>query len=231
MYQIGVFSGDQAVWNLLQTVTLSKYPLKLYKYLSKMELEQEADSGNILSDILLLDIQHMRDGITFAKNIQEKDRHVRLIFIASATNELSCIFETEPTYLLLKPFSNIQLNHAIEKAMAQLQKSEKQFLALYFRDKFMRIPLQEIFYIQSDRRYLIIYWNNEISTVMMKMSEMMEKLPDYFVRCHQSYVVNICKIMRFEKNQILLENGISIAVSRNRLEAARDAIKKYYILK
>lgn len=228
MYQIGVFSGDQAVWNLLQTVTLSKYPLKLYKYLSKMELEQEADSGNILSDILLLDIQHMRDGVTLAKNIQEKDRHVRLIFIARATNELSCIFETEPTYLLLKPFSNIQLNHAIEKAMAQLQKSEKQFLVLYFRDKFMRIPLQEIFYIQSDRRYLIIYWKNEISTVMMKMSEIMEKLPDYFLRCHQSYVVNICKIMRFEKNQILLENGISIAVSRNRLEAARDAIQKYY---
>lgn len=67
MYQIGVFSEDKAVWGCLQTNVLPKYLLKLYKYLSKMELEQEANSGNVLSDILVLDIQHMRGGITFAK--------------------------------------------------------------------------------------------------------------------------------------------------------------------
>lgn len=229
MYQIGVFSEDKAVWNCLQTATLSQYPLKLYKYLSKMELEQEASSGNVLSDILILDIQHMRDGITFAKNIQEKDKHVRLIFISGATNELSYIFETQPTYLLLKPFNNMQLYHAVQKAIVELQKNEKQFLALYFRDKLLRIPLQEILYIQSDRRYLNIYRKDEINTVMMKISEIMKKLPDYFVRCHQSYVVNISKIVKFEKNQILLENGIYITVSRNRLETARDAIQNYYV--
>lgn len=229
MYQIGVFSEDKAVWNCLQTATLSQYPLKLYKYLSKMELEQEASSGNVLSDILILDIQQMRDGITFAKNIQEKDKHVRLIFISGATNELSYIFETQPTYLLLKPFSNMQLYHAVQKAIVELQKNEKQFLALYFRDKLLRIPLQEILYIQSDRRYLNIYRKDEINTVMMKISEIMKKLPDYFVRCHQSYVVNISKIVKFEKNQILLENGIYITVSRNRLETARDAIQNYYV--
>lgn len=228
MYQIGVFSEDKAVWHMLQACRLPKHPLKLYQYFSKMELEQEAYSGAVLSDILILDIRHMQDGIVFAKNIQGKDRHVRLIFITDTTNEISYIFETEPTYLLVKPFSKIQLSKAIEKAITQLQANEKKFLALYIRDKLIRIPLQEIYYIQSDRRYLMIYQQKKIDTVTMKLSAMMEKLPDYFIRCHQSYVVNICKIIKLEKNQILLENGSLITISRNRLEVARNAILKYF---
>ena len=65
-------------------------------------------------------------------------------------------------------------------------------------------------------------------TVTMKLSAIMEKLPDYFIRCHQSYVVNIDKIVRLEKNQIMLENGNFITISRNRLQLAKNTIQKYF---
>ncbi len=228
MYQIGVLSEDQAVWNMLQEFLFSKYPLKRYQYFSKMELELEANSGAVRSDILILDIHHMQDGIAFAKNIQRKDRRVRLIFIAGTTKEISRIFETDPTYLLIKPFRKNQLYKAVEKSIMKLQENEKRFLALSIKDKLIRIPLQEIYYIQSDRRYLRIYQQQKCDTVTMKLSAIMEKLPDYFIRCHQSYVVNIDKIVRLEKNQIMLENGNFITISRNRLQLAKNTIQKYF---
>lgn len=74
----------------------------------------------------------------------------------------------------------------------------------------------------------MIYRKSRTDRVLMKLSDLMSELPDYFVRCHQSYAINIQKIVKFEKSGIEMENGKSIAVSRNRFEETKKAIEKYY---
>lgn len=224
MYQAGIFSEDIMFSDTLKKMIQAKYHWKIYQYRSKEELRLEVS----FPDILVMDIQNQDSCILLAKKIQERDSHVKIIFVAGNINEVSEIFEAEPTYLLLKPLEKRMLYQALEKAVRKLCKHEEQMLKLYFRDKRICVPCHEIFYIESDRRYLMIYRKSRTDRVLMKLSDLMSELPDYFVRCHQSYAINIQKIVKFEKSGIEMENGKSIAVSRNRFEETKKAIEKYY---
>lgn len=49
-------------------------------------------------------------------------------------------------------------------------------------------------------------------------------MPDYFGRCHKSYLVNMFRIRQLSRNEAVLMDGTVIPVSRNRYE---DFQKKY----
>lgn len=228
MYQVGIYSEDRAVLNIFENLIINKKLLKLYRYSSEYEIKMELVNGGVASDILVIDIQGNWERISLARDIQEKDSHVKIIFIAESTEDVSDIFEAEPIYLLLKPIVSKKLYSAVDKAVAKLKEREKQELELRFKDRIIRIPYQDILYVESDRRYLIIYQTFGMDRVMMKMSEILEMLPGYFVRCHQSYTVNIHKIIKFHKNEIVMEGGKCLAVSRRRFQETKRAVEFFY---
>ena len=60
------------------------------------------------------------------------------------------------------------------------------------------------------------------------MTEITDRLPDYFVRCHQSYTVNINAIQSYNSCSIELDGEKQIPVSRSRRTNVQEAIKRYY---
>lgn len=44
----------------------------------------------------------------------------------------------------------------------------------------------------------------------------LEQLPEYFIQCHKSYIVNMNEISRLERNGICLEQDIVVPVSKSR---------------
>lgn len=228
MYQLGIYSEDKTISNMLENLIVNKYPLKVYKYRSEREIWLGMENGVIASDILIMDIQGVQERILLARDIQQKYSYVKIIFIAESAAEVANIFEAEPVYLLLKPIAKKKLYSAVDKAVGKLLKREKQTLELCFKDRIIRIPYQNILYVESDRRYLIIYQEHGTDRIIMKMSEILEMLPKYFVRCHQSYTINIHRIVKFEKNQIIMEDGKCVAVSRNRFQETKRAVEDFY---
>ena len=47
---------------------------------------------------------------------------------------------------------------------------------------------------------------------------MLNHLPDFFIRSHKSYIVNINKVSSLRLNELFLLNGKSIPVSRSFLQ-------------
>lgn len=205
-----------------------KYPFKVDKYHSASELCLEMANRTGVWDILLIDIKDVQEHICVVREIQKRDSHIKIIFIIENAEDVSDVFEAEPTYLLLKPFSMGKLYRAMDKAVGKLQEEEKQILRLYFKERVICIPYQEILYVESDLRYLIIHRKNGTDRILMKMSEMMERLPKYFIRCHQSYVVNMHRIVKLERNGIVIEDGSHIAVSRRRFQETKSAVEDFY---
>lgn len=229
MYRIGICSADKMILKAVEGLVLEKYQLKVSKYMVEKDFLKEFTNKKNVEDILILDIQWSSRCILLAKMIQEKNIHTKLIFIAANVDEVVNIFEVEPTYLLLKPLDKQKLYYAIDKAIQRLSNNNKQqVLKVRFKDKFICIPLQEIFFIESDLRYLVIHQKNKTDRILMKMSEIREMLPDYFIRCHQSYMFNVNYMVQFERYKIVMQDGSCIAVSRNRFEETKRAIEKYY---
>ena len=58
-----------------------------------------------------------------------------------------------------------------------------------------------------------------------RLDNLEKRLPDYFLRCHKSFLVNMKKIECIKGNEIYLYTGEEIRISRNKKNEAKDKYK------
>lgn len=229
MYQIGICEDEEKIAEWLERVIAERYEADIRRCTPQELLKKAQEGPSGYPDILILDIKlGEQNGIELAKRIQEVNSQVQIIFITGYTEYVSDVFETRPVYLLLKPLQEEKLYAALEKAIAELISIGQQVLELAMRERILRLPYQEIQYVESDGRYLYIHQNYRTDRVTMKLSELMKLLPESFLCCHQSYVVNMDKILKFSGKEIELQNGVVMPVSRSRYQKVKDTILHYF---
>lgn len=186
---------------------------------------QDVANGNV--DIAILDIQIGDDnGILIARKLQEDFPLLEVIFMTSYLEYARDIFRAEPIYFLCKPIESNRLFEAIDKALFLLEKARKDVINIRIRNAIVRINLHKIIFIESDKRNLKIYEKHRELTIVQKLDQMEEQLPDFFLRCHQSYIVNMNYIDSLS-DKITLTNGVCIPVSKNRSKNTRITFLKY----
>lgn len=229
MHQIGICEDEEKIAEWLERVIAERYEADIRRCAPQELLKKAEEGPSGYPDILILDIKlGEQNGIELAKRIQEVNSQVQIIFITGYTEYVSDVFETRPVYLLLKPLQEEKLYAALEKAIAELISIGQQVLELAMGERILRLPYQEIQYVESDGRYLYIHHNYRTDRVTMKLSELMKLLPESFLRCHQSYVVNMDKILKFSGKEIELQNGVVMPVSRSRYQKVKDTILHYF---
>ena len=60
----------------------------------------------------------------------------------------------------------------------------------------------------------------------MTMAEVMKQLPQNFVQCHRSYIVNVDKIVQIIGEEIELSNGNIIPLSRSHIKEVKKVFTK-----
>lgn len=180
-------------------------------------------SGENRADIVIMDIVFEQDnGITAAKTLQQLSRDVKVIFISGYLEYAADIFEADPFYFLVKPIKEKKLVDAINRALKKIREEDRNCLLLQSRGEIVKVKIDDIWYVESSRRNLTIYEAGESSRVLMKLSDMEKLLPEYFLRCHQSYLVNLDRIKKFTLDGIVLIDGRVIPVSRARYSETKD---------
>ena len=62
----------------------------------------------------------------------------------------------------------------------------------------------------------------------MRLSDMEAVLPgDWFCRCHNSYLVNMRRIVRLDRKGLLLANGAWIPIGRTYYKAAPEKLVRF----
>jgi len=80
------------------------------------------------------------------------------------------------------------------------------------------IHLNKVIYIKSDGHYAEFFCidNNKRIISRSSLKELSSILPvALFVRVHRSYIINLNYVEKFNKQQVILHNGIKIPLSRN----------------
>lgn len=88
-----------------------------------------------------------------------------------------------------------------------------------------QVRVNDIMYIESERRRLHIKTESDEITVYGQMGELKEQLPEYFIRCHQSYLVNADYIRGITPRHLELQNQKRIPISRNRMAHVKAMLK------
>jgi two-component system, LytTR family, response regulator len=163
------------------------------------------DKGETDLAILDINIKGDKDGVWIAQQIQEK-YHIPFIFLTAFgdQNTVERAIKTGPYGYLVKPFSKADVFTAVEVAVKNFSRQNENRVihnnsittkgSIFIRDDYMfvKLKIEEILYIKSDKNYLEIHLANKMHLTRGKMSDFMKNLPsEKFMQVQRSYVVNI----------------------------------------
>lgn len=192
-------------------------------------------------DLLLLDI-NLSDGNGFDIIQKTIDLHYDVIFITAYDEFALKAIKMGALDYILKPIDPEELVEAIKKCSDINDKSfleraiisketledKPKRIVLRLQDRFQIIEFEDIMYCNSEGSYTTFFTNDGKKTMVSKSIKEYEKqLPEeLFIRNHQSYLVNIKYISKFEKEgYLLLKNNTRVPVSVRKKD---EVIKRLY---
>ena len=73
--------------------------------------------------------------------------------------------------------------------------------------RIVKVTISDIRYVEAMSEYLKVWLDGEPKPIvtLLSMKKMEEHLPDYFMRIHRSYIVNLKKIQEVNKNRVIMD--------------------------
>ncbi len=128
------------------------------------------------------------------------------------------------SFLLLLRQLN-QKNREIHSLLEEQEKMKTPFLELTSNRKTVRIPYDNILFIESLADYIKVNTSTETEIICKeKISAIEKRLPDIFIRIHRSFIVNTGKITQFNYESVELE-GIVLNIGRNYKKQVMSSLK------
>lgn len=205
-YKIAICDDSAADQNYILNLT-RQWALKM-QHTVQVETFPSAESflfhyaENKDYDILLLDIEMGgMDGVSLAKKLRQDNETVQIVFITGFPDFIAEGYEVSALHYLMKPVSEDTLIKILEKAAANLGKTEKT-MVFNVDGEVVRVTLGEIMYIEAFAHSCRVNTLSESFEVKMSISAMEKMLGEDFIRTHRSYLVGLKFMKRISKSDI-----------------------------
>ena len=178
-------------------------------------------------DIIFLDIQ-MRNmtGIELAECIRKTDKNMMIVFVTSFSQYVLRGYDVNALHYLIKPVSQAKLLPILDKAHVIWRSRNNAVLLVSNGTGQIKLPFDGIYYISMLSHIAKIQTEMNAFEIRKTADELAALLPDYFIRTHRSYIVNLFKVEYIYKESLLLSNGESLPISRNKSKDVKDAFVK-----
>lgn len=229
---------------IVEDEELARNLLKSFlKEVENIEVLAECENGfegvkminELKPDLVFLDIQMPK--ITGFEMLELLDHKPHIIFATAYDQYALKAFEYNAADYLLKPYSKVRLNEAIEKVAERIRNegSESEVadkvsdfprdeyldrIVVKDRHKINIIPVDEVRYIESMDDYVMIYTASSRHMKQKTMKYFESALdPNHFIRIHRSYIVKveeINEIQQYEKESyiVILHDKTKLKVSK-----------------
>ncbi|MDR2025386.1 MAG: LytTR family DNA-binding domain-containing protein [Hungatella sp.] len=175
--------------------------------------------AEVTYDIYLLDvIMPDMTGIETAKRLLKKNEAPVIIFITSSLESAVDGYSVNAAGFVLKPLIQQDFEETLRRVMEQHFKSREATISIVHNRVPMELKLSRILYFENRlHRVYIVLRNGETLSIHQKLNELQEELKPQtgFLRCHQSYIVNLNYVEALEPMGFLMINGQTVPVSRN----------------
>ncbi len=232
-YQAVVLEDDaQAASTIVSRIEQSPYAseLSVAHVTSAQELAVHfADAGR--PDILFADIElgeGEASGIQSVRKLVPFGCGTQVIYITGYAEYCVSVYETEHVYLLLKPVDQMTFNKALKRAISNLQTRQEQMLAVSFKNQTTLVPFEDICYVESRLRKVIVHTADESFETYATLADMITALPASFLRCHKSFLVNMDLIVRMEAGELTVRSGEVIPVGQRYREEVKGKLATYF---
>ena len=97
--------------------------------------------------------------------------------------------------------------------------------------KVIKIAISDICYVEAMSEYLKIHLDSQPKPIitLLSMKKMEERLPDYFMRIHRSYIINLKQIQEVNKNRVIMDADTYLPIGDNYRDAFNDYLNKKFL--
>lgn len=186
-------------------------------------------------DLIFADIEMPNlNGMDFTAMVRPK---ILIIFTTAYSSFAVESYERNTVDYLLKPFSFKRFYEAIEKArnLFQLQKDPdsharegkgEEFMFIKSGKQLLKLELAKVLYLEGYKEYIKIHTEETDVLYYNRMKQASEVFPAYFIRVHNSFIVNIKRIDRIEDNCIIIKKA-TIPISNTYRDHFYQALKSW----
>jgi two-component system, LytTR family, response regulator len=183
-------------------------------------------------DVIFLDIQ-MPDisGIDFIKSL---DQRPTIIFTTAYAEYAIEGFALDVADYLLKPFDFQRFLKAINKvrkksvALPERESSAAEdFIFVKDGTKLVKVQYSQILFLKGTREYVTLHTSTQKIMTLQTMKSFENNLPDYFVRVHNSFIINLRTIDSIEKDEIQIADEL-IPVGQTYKKAFHEKIQRFF---
>ena len=212
---------------------ISKVPFLELAAQCQSALEAREFLANDTVDAIFCDI-NMPDlnGMDFVKSLAVPP----LVIFTTAYSEYAVEgFRVNAVDYLLKPFGFQEFQRAVQrlcerKGMGQPQSSQKEetdtdTLFLKTDNRIVNVNISDIRYVEAMSEYLKVWLDSQAKPIvtLLSMKKIEERLPNYFMRIHRSYIINLTKIQEVNKNRVVMDADTYLPIG----DMYKDAFQKY----
>ena len=192
--------------------------------ISRIEFFSENSIDIVITDIEMPDI----NGIEMAKELKKYHPRMEFIFVTNYTDYIQEVFSVNPVHYIIKPVNPEKLSEALKIATSEIERNKKNTVDIISKNKTLRIRLDEIKYIESYTRKIVLHELRTNTEIIMKLDDFQSMLPPFFLRIHKSYLVNMNMIRSISNNRIELFTGEILPVTKAKYPIVKKSILNYF---
>ena len=175
-------------------------------------------------DIVCIDLT-LKNSISLAQVIRKINKHAYIILVA--TTQISPMEYMRPGILagslLIREYSTQQLKSVFDEAFRdylgkfESDDEKEDMYVIDGREGRQLIPYSSIYYFEAREKKIVIGCAANELVCYDTIAALEKDLPDYFIRCHRSYIINFKKAIKYvaSQSEIVMEKDIYIPVSRS----------------
>lgn len=180
-------------------------------------------------DIVFLDIEMQgTDGMTAAEKLRRVDQNVVLLFVTNMAQYAVRGYEVQALDYLLKPVPYDTLVYKLQRAIAQVQRQERNAILLQSGADRYGVDTREILYFESQRHTLLCHTQRQVFSMRSTMKAAQAQVAGLpFAKCNSCYLVNLAFVEAVEGHRLTLTTGQQLDISRGRKAEFLSAYARY----
>lgn len=177
--------------------------------------------------IIIISLDFCKGGLKIAEKAKMLSPWAEIIFLCMKGHWTLDVYDVEHIYGLECPLSDQKLEIAIKRALEKIEDKRKTLFPIKNKGIICAVPIKEIQYLEQDKRIIYVQTVEARHSLYIKFTEIEQYKTDYFIRCHNSYAVNLLYVQAMVDSHFIMKNGKKIPISRSRKSDAQKAYEAF----
>lgn len=187
---------------------------------------ENASLGGGFPEALFVDVQLSEQegaltGIDAVERLRDFGFCGQVVYMSGYDAYHTSVYRTDHIGYLRKPFTRKDVAETWGRLVESFERSLNEPLVFHASGRDRVVRPSEIRYLESSLRLLHVHGVEGDFEVYGRLVSILELLPRQFVRCHQSFAVNLDHVKEMTSSGFRLDDGSLVPVSRRYRSVAR----------